>query len=112
MPQKESSESERQSSQHGEEDLAYLVRKLSQAAFVLAQNAHTGKGEQKERKEKAQEMNSFLDELVPLIQQAPIEDQAELQQAWTDARLDVGYVLSDGELSSSTRLHHYIRSKE
>ncbi len=102
--------SKQSSGQDEQEDLVHLVRKLSDAAFELAQQAYAGKGEEAAREAKAQEMNSFLNELVPLIQQSPTDDQATLEQTWTDARLDVGYVLSKGELSTSTRLHHYINN--
>jgi hypothetical protein len=89
-------------------DFPALVYQLSAAAFELAQEAAASQAKQNERARRAREINDFLNELVPYIQNAPLEEQEGLRTAWTDARLDVGYVLSGGELPTSTRLFHYL----
>ena len=91
------------------EDLKLVVQELSQRAYSLAQEAASAAGESEGRKELAREMNGYLDELVPLIQAAPPQDQQMLQSAWTDARQDLLYVLSSGKMPTSLRLHHYLR---
>lgn len=53
---------------------------------------------------RAREIDARLEELVPTLQQVPEHERQALVEVWNDARLDVGYVLSDGSAPSSSRL--------
>ena len=90
-------------------DLKKTLDQLNRDAFGLAQAAAADTGGKASRGRRARAMNNRLDELIPFVQSAPPEDQAGLIQAWNDARLDLGYVLSGGELPTSTRLFHYLQ---
>lgn len=89
-------------------DLGRHVSKLSYKAFELAKQAASGKGDKAQLMEQAGELNNHLEEVFNQIQSAPTNEQARLNSAWSDARLDVGYVMSGGELSTSTRLYYYL----
>ncbi len=91
-------------------DLHVIVHRLSNEAFRLAQQYASGAGEPEKLDEQARDINNRLDTLWPLIQKLEPTAQAELSQAWSDARLDADYVLSGGELSTSTRLYYYLQS--
>lgn len=91
-------------------ELNLTVQRLSNQAFQLAQEAAQQSGDPAELKAQAQALNSQLDQLLPQIQSAPADQQPELNHAWSDARLDVGYVLSNGELSPSTRLFYFLQN--
>ncbi len=91
-------------------NLRLTVFTLSNEAFNIAQRFASGLGDQAELNERAKEINSQLDGLWPLIQLYPAGEQADISQSWSDARLDVDYVLSNGELSTSTRLYHFLQN--
>jgi hypothetical protein len=91
-------------------DLQVAVFRLSNAAFGLAKELVAGSGDAAQRQEQARAMNEQLDALWPRIQALPPIDQAPLATAWGDARLDLGYILSGGELSPSNRLAAHISS--
>jgi len=91
-------------------DPGVAVYQLSNEAFTLAQEAASGGGDKEAREAKARELNARLDELWPQIQAGPATYDPGLNSAWSDARLDLGYVLSNGELSTSTRLFYYLES--
>jgi hypothetical protein len=76
------------------------VYRLSQEAFALAKEA-ADRGHPEDLQEKARAINARLDELLAVAQSAADPGVA---RAWSDARLDVAYVLSKGELSMSPRL--------
>jgi hypothetical protein len=82
------------------------VYRLSQEAFTLAKEA-ADRGHPEELQEKAGAINVRLDELLPVAQSATDPGVA---RAWSDARLDVAYVLSRGELSVSPRLAAHLGS--
>ena len=88
------------------EPAAQTVYAVSHEAFTLAREAAVGEGDAAARERQARVLNSRLDELWPLVQAAPDNERPGLNQAWTDARLDLGYILSGGELPTSTRLHY------
>ena len=90
-------------------ELQKTVIGVSNQAFELAQQAVQGRGDQNGRMSHARELNTRLDELLPQVQNAPANIQPTLSAAWTDARLDIGYVLSNGTLpGTSTRLHYFL----
>jgi hypothetical protein len=94
----------------GSTDPGTAVYQLSSEAFTLAQEAASGGGDKEAREKKARALNERLDELWPQIQAGPASADPGLNNAWSDARLDVGYVLSNGDLSPSTRLYYYLES--
>ena len=90
-------------------NLVLKVNQTSSQAFLLAQNAFQNGHGSPELMAQAQQLNNQLDEFWPQIQASAVDLQPELSRVWSDARLDVGYVLSQGELSTSTRLYHYLQ---
>jgi hypothetical protein len=86
------------------------ISRLSAESFKLAQEAARGKRSWIDLEKRASEINTRLEEIWPEIEDADSGQSVLLRQAWTDARLDVGYVLSGGELATSIRLHHYLQS--
>jgi hypothetical protein len=54
--------------------------------------------------DRARDIDARLDELVPVLEQIPEPERQALVEVWNDARLDVGYVLADGNAPSSLRL--------
>lgn len=96
----------------GGRNLQSILDELNSKALQLAKEAAEEKGNAQQRKEKARELNSRLDELWPQVQNAPANVQTALNQAWSDARLDLGYVMADGSGPSSIRLFHYLQDKE
>lgn len=92
-------------------DLVEVVQKLNERAFELAKQVAVAANRQEELSTKARELNGYLDELVPLIMSAPAGDQQSLQDAWTEARQDLMYVLASGQGPSSIRLHHHLQTE-
>jgi hypothetical protein len=82
------------------------VYRASEEAFALARRA-VGGGDPASLAEAARAVNARLDALLPAAQAAEATDPG-VMRAWSDARLDVGYVLSGGQLSPSTRLAAHI----
>jgi hypothetical protein len=78
------------------------VYRLSGEAFALARRAFDS-GDLQRFVEEARAVNARLDALLAAAQAAEATDPG-VMRAWSDARLDVGYVLSGGQLSTSTRL--------
>jgi hypothetical protein len=79
---------------------------LSSQAFELAKACAAGGGTPAAA-QSAREMNERLDQLWARIGVSPPDDPG-VTQAWSDARLDVGYVLSGGELATSSRLAAFL----
>jgi hypothetical protein len=94
-----------------ENDLPRATYRLSNEVFALAQQAVDGTGEKAQREVKAREMNAWLDEHFAAIREASVRDPG-LMKAWSDARLELGYILSGGELATSARLSQYIASRK
>ena len=88
------------------------IHQLSAQAFQLAQQAARGQREVAQLERQAQAINLRLEALLPAIDDAPAEQRSGLIDAWNDARLDVGYVLSGGELATSTRLFYFLRDQK
>ena len=93
-----------------DDDLTELVSRLSGDAFSLAQATATRGGTAVDEVH-ARELNDRLDELWPRIEAASTAVQPILSLAWTDARLDLGYVLSGGALPTSTRMHAFLAER-
>jgi hypothetical protein len=86
------------------------VYRLSNEAFALACRA-IDLGDTRPMLEAARALNSRLDELLPGAQSAASSDPG-VMRAWSDARLDSGYVLSGGQLSTSPRLAAYVAARK
>lgn len=95
----------------GYSPLQRTVTSLSYDAFRLAQTAAASAEDILALKRRAREMNTQLDELDALIEGAPAGEQAALRKAWSDARLDVGYVLSGGTLPKSVRMGFFLQGQ-
>ena len=93
----------------GTEDLERTIDQLSQEAFRLATATAANQADGQTRKGRAREIDRQLDELVSKIQAMPATEQPPLVDAWNDARLDIGFVLSDGKQPMSLRLQAHIR---
>jgi hypothetical protein len=89
-----------------DDDLGRDVYVLSSQAFELAKASAGGAGTPA-AKQSAREMNERLDQLWLRIDASPPDDPG-VTRAWSDARLDVGYVLSAGELAPSPRLAAFL----
>jgi hypothetical protein len=85
------------------------VYTTSSEAFSLAQAFVTGQG-QMELESRAQQLNELLDRQWASLEDQPSDDPG-VTRAWSDARLDVGYVLSQGELPTSPRLNQFINER-
>jgi hypothetical protein len=92
------------------EKLQRAVENASRDAYALARTAATGEVDWDSLEEPAKRIDARLDELVPMIQAAPVDEQPALTQAWNDARLDVSYVLSGGTQPTSLRLAAFLRN--
>lgn len=98
--------------EHEKDKLILKVNQISNQAFRLAQQAYQVGHGSSELVAQAQELNGLLDEIWAQIQDSADDLKPELSRGWSDARLDVGYVLSHGELSTSTRLFRYIQEQK
>lgn len=85
------------------------MTRLSQEAYELAKAFASGDSDGEAQKVRARAIDRRLDELVPLIQAALPADQPRLTEAWNDARLDVGFVISGGTQPTSLRLAAHLR---
>lgn len=92
------------------DELTESVIGVSQEAFDLARAAAMS-GDFAADEARARELNDRLDELWPRVEAAPATAQPVLGQAWSDARLDLGYLLSGGALPTSIRLNHLITER-
>jgi hypothetical protein len=93
-----------------DEEFGREISKLSADAFQLA-IAAVESGDFAAQEAKARELNKRLDDAWPRIDLSPEPAKSALSKDWTDARLDLGYVLSKGELSTSTRLYYALKDR-
>jgi hypothetical protein len=94
-------------------ELLEEVEDLSRRAYELARAQADGdSAADVERREDATAIDRRLDELVPSIQCIDDPQVAAIQEAWTDARSDVMWVLSGGTLPASLRLGAYLREHD
>ena len=90
------------------ESIGRKTYRLSNEAFTLAQAAATNQGDSTTRNERARALDAVLDEIWPDVQTASAVDPG-LANAWSEARLDLGYVLSGGGPATSIRLFQYLQ---
>ncbi len=88
------------------------VYQVSNEALELALQAARGEDNRARLEEKAHQLNSKLEQLLEVVKAAPANEQRGLNRAWADARLDLGYVLSKGELPTSVRLNQYLQESQ
>jgi len=86
-------------------DVREQVRQISAGAFELAKVAAAGGGDSSEREQEALALRQRLKELVG----QPGYGAPDVQQAFSEARLDLTYVLAGGRGATSIRLHHYLQ---
>lgn len=91
-----------------EGDLRQILTRLNQAAYRLAQQAAQRAAMPEQLEATAQALDQQLMALTPRLDAAPPADQAELVDAWTEARLDLDYILSGGSQPTSIRLHRFL----
>ncbi len=59
-------------------------------------------------KQRAREQQERVPKFGEWAKSAPEALRLDLNRVLSDARLDLGYILSDGKRPSSTRLHHVL----
>lgn len=91
------------------DEVRSAVQHLSLRSFDLAKAvAGTGSSTHNQR-ESARHLDGELSNIWPAVDALPLDQRAEASAAWTDARLDLDYILSAGQLPTSTRLFHYLQ---
>ncbi len=93
-----------------EGDLRQTISALNREAYQLAQQAARHPATAQQYTAQAQDLERRLAAVAPLIDSAEPWEQGELAAAWTDARLDLDYILSGGTQPTSLRLHHFLTS--
>ncbi len=86
------------------------VYRVSNEAFSIACRA-VDLGDTTPLLDEARALNARLDDLLPGARSASALDPG-VMKAWSDARLDAGYILSGGQLSTSPRLAAYVASRK
>jgi hypothetical protein len=86
------------------------IAKVSQRAFQLATGAAASDFASYQAEMKS--INEQLDILQPSLATVPESSRAETITAWTDARLEVGFVLSSGEMPMSMRLFYHLEAQK
>lgn len=90
----------------GNTDLLVAVHRFSNEVFSLAKEFVGGK-DPEDVKQRARDMEARVPGFGAQAQAADPALRADLNRALSDARLDLGYILSDGRRPSSTRLHYF-----
>jgi|SRR5687767_6058153 len=93
-----------------ESELDQTINEVSRDAFALGRAA-VESGDFAAGAARARELNDRLAELWPRVEASPEAARPKLSRAWSDARLDLGYLLSGGELAASLRLGHILRGR-
>jgi hypothetical protein len=89
-----------------ETELLVEVHRFSNEAFDLAKNWAAGKNRE-EVKEQARKLETRVPEFGKRASEAEAQLRPDLNRALSDARLDLSYILSDGQRPSSTRLLYF-----
>src|SRR4051812_44946101 len=85
-------------------DLRQILTQLNQSAYHLAQQAAQLAPGSPQLVAQAADLDARLAAVSPRIDTAPPDEQPELAELWTDARLDLDYILSGGSQPTSIRL--------
>jgi len=94
-----------------DEPLRIIAHRFSLEALELAKSFVSGEGDPAAQKAKAGELREHLPEISKQTPSAPEAERADINRALADANLDLGYVLADGKVPSSIRLHHFIEGR-
>lgn len=93
------------------DELGPELAELRAKAFAMALVA-TERGDFGAHAADARALDERLSALRPRIEAAGPDEQPAHEQTWSDARLDLGYVLSAGELPTSNRLSNYFEDPD
>jgi len=93
------------------ESLSVQANRFSNEVFALAKEFLADGSDQEAMKERAREFQARLPALSARISGAPEAERAGLNRVLADARLDLSYILADGKVPSSTRLHFYLEEQ-
>ena len=93
-----------------DQDAERQVYVTSNRAYTLAKESVTA-AEWSGAEQSARELKEQLDRLWEQISARPPDDPG-VARAWSDAQLDVLYVLSHGELAPSPRLATYLAEQQ
>ena len=91
------------------DDVRSSVQRLSAQSFESAKAVAAAGGSTESQRETARHLDGELANLWPAVDALPPNQRAEVSAAWTDARLDLDYILSAGQLPTSTRMYHYLQ---
>jgi len=93
-----------------DQEFARELYRLSNEAFSLTQQLIDGAQDAPALESRARALNERLSELWPRTEAAAARDPG-LSRAWSDARVDVGYVLSGGDTpTTTTRVMQYLQT--
>jgi hypothetical protein len=98
-------------SQAEDTELQLAVHRFSNEAFSLAKEYVTGK-DPEGVKSRARDLEARVPEFGARAQTAPPEIRPDLNRVLSDARLDLAYILADGNRPSSTRLHYFLSDQK
>jgi hypothetical protein len=92
--------------------LVPIILELSRDAFYLAQQAAQQPNQNDQLTQRASDLDQRLQAVAVLINHSKDEKTGQpdelLTTPWTEARLDVDFILSDGSQPISFRLHHFL----
>jgi hypothetical protein len=83
-------------------DVSTETYRTSNQAFELVKRAAANAADIEALKDEARSLNERLDELWRRIEASPPSDPG-VNRAWSDARLELMHLLSDGEVPTSAR---------
>src|SRR5690348_13150009 len=98
-----------EASRHTPDEVRSAVQRLSAQSFELAKAVAATGGSTESQRESARQLDGELANLWPAVDALPPDPKSEASAAWTDARLDLDYILSAGQLPTSTRMFHYLQ---
>jgi hypothetical protein len=90
------------------QSLSVEAHRFNNEVFGLAKEFLAEGADREAIKARAREYEARLPELSARLKDAPPELRPDLNRALADARLDLAYILADGNRPSSTRLHFYL----
>ncbi len=90
-----------------DDGIVLAAHRFSNEAFALAKEYISGK-DPEDVKRRAREQQQRVPQFGEWAKSAPEELRPDLNRVLSDARLDLGYILSDGKRPSSTRLHYVL----
>jgi hypothetical protein len=92
------------------DELRQRIQLLGRDAFELAREGGAPEADDVAEHERAEDLRRQLDALVEPLRALPEDERAAIVGEWTDARLDVGYVLNGRAGPMSSRLGRWLES--